>query len=75
MCVSSVCVWQWQGWVWSQGGFGRQRVLPAELLRRVGVQSSEQSGGCCGHSDGQVSGGQRQTLREGVAQVHRLLVL
>lgn len=75
MCVKCVCVWQRQGWVWSQRRFGSQRVLPAELLGRVGMQSAEQRGRRRRHGDGQVRGGQGQPLRGRVAQVHRLLVL
>lgn len=73
VCVKCVCVRQRQGRVW--GRFGSQRVLPAELLGRAGMQRAEQCRGRRRHSDGQVRGGQGQALRGRVTQVHRLLVL
>ncbi len=75
MRLKGVCVWQWQGRVWSQRRFGSQWVLPAELLRCVGMQSAKQRRRCRRHSDRQVGGGQGQPLRGRVTQVHRLLVL
>lgn len=75
--VCDVClrVREWQAEVRGEGRFGGQRVLPAELLGRSGMQGAEQGCRRRRHSDRQVRGGEGQALRGRVAQVHRLLVL
>lgn len=78
MRVGSVCsvrLWEWQAEVRRQGRLGTQRVLPAELLRRSGVQGAQQGRRRRRHGDRQVRGGEGQALRGRVTQVHGLLVL
>lgn len=75
VCIVCVRVGEWQGEVWRQGRFGGQRVLPAELLGRPGMQGAEQGGRRRRHGDGQVRGGEGQALGGRLAQVYGLLLL